>query len=185
MICESPSNFWRILSALYYTRESADSYWYWYCVTQFVCTVLYSRISWVHVTEKSEKRETGNCKSRHAHDSTIVKDWKWGWIPHPVDEGLFQVMNISDNWQSNVKEYSWPSFLSFLSFQASTHWQPVTSQYCDNMSSYSESNFPPLQTIHLLKQRKMSVVSLPIRELANEVTFNVFSAHNFLCVENI
>ena len=28
----------------------------------------------------------------------------------------------------------------------------------------------------------MSVVSLPIRELANEVTFNVFSAHNFLCV---
>ena len=28
------------------------------------------------IEEKSEKRETGNCKSRHAHDSTIVKDWK-------------------------------------------------------------------------------------------------------------
>ena len=45
MICESPSNFWRILCALYYTRESADIHIDIDIVSHNLCALYYTQES--------------------------------------------------------------------------------------------------------------------------------------------
>ena len=52
------------------------------------CIILKNQLS--ACNGKNLRKEKQGIVKAVMPDSTIVKDWKWGWIPHPFNEGLFQ-----------------------------------------------------------------------------------------------